>query len=121
MIETRPQLAHFFLRLGLAFVLIYFGIGKAIHPGMWTQWIPVPIFEILPMASQMFLLIQGVIEAVMGVLILFNFLVRPAAILLAILLIVVLVAFGFNEATVRDIGLLGAALYLVFQPQAETS
>src|SRR3989344_2142438 len=121
MMESRPQLAHFLLRLGLAFVLVYFGIDKAIHPDNWLAWIPASILGVLPLTPQLFLLIQGVIETIMGVILLFGFLVRPVAVLTAILLISIVAFWGLNEITTRDMGLLGAVLYLFFQPEAETT
>lgn len=64
-----------------------------------------------------FIYFQGVFETAIGLSFLVNIFIKLFAFLSVVFLILVLLTIGFNEITVRDLGLLGAALSLLFWPR----
>jgi uncharacterized membrane protein len=110
--------SNLFLRLGLAFVFLWFGIDKFIHPDYWVNaWVPLwfqGILANLGIGNLNFIYINGIFEIVIGLGFLFNIFVKLFASLVILFLLLVIFSFGLNEVTVRDIGLIGAALALLF-------
>ena len=110
--------SHLFLRLGLAFVFLWFGIDKFIHPDYWINaWLPLWFQNILgrfSIGNLNFIYAHGIFEIVMGLGFLFNIFVKLFALLTVLFLLAVIISFGLNEVIVRDAGLMGAALALLF-------
>ena len=106
------------LRLGLAFVFLWFGTDKFIHPDYWINaWMPVWFQEILSrfnIENLNFIYANGIFEIVLGLGFLFNIFVKLLALLALLFLLSVIFSFGLNEITVRDAGLIGMALALLF-------
>lgn len=110
--------SHFFLRLGLAFVFLWFGIDKFIHPDYWiSAWLPQWFQNVLAglnIGNLNFIYANGIFEVVIGLGFLFNIFVKMFALFTALFLLAVIFSFGLNEVIVRDMGLIGAALALLF-------
>ena len=103
----------FIIRLGLALVFLWFGISKVLQPDAWIAWLP-QWTEQLPISTTTQLFLQGIGEAVLGVLLLFGLFTRVAAAIAAILLVAVIVTIGFNDIAIRDLAILSIAIALVF-------
>ena len=107
-----------FLRLGLTFVFLWFGIDKFVHPDYWVNaWLPLwfkGILNSLGIGNLNFIYANGIFEIVIGLGFLFNIFVKLFASLVILFLLLVIFSFGLNEVTVRDVGLIGAALALLF-------
>ena len=58
----------------------------------------------------------GVVELLVGISLASNMFVDFFALVAAVLLITISLFYGFNEVLVRDVGLIGALLALVFWP-----
>ncbi len=110
--------SNLFLRLGLAFVFLWFGIDKFIHPNYWVNaWLPSwfeGILKSLNIESIKFVYLNGIFELVVGLGFLFNIFVKVFAFLTVIFLLLIILSFGLSEVIVRDVGLIGAALALLF-------
>jgi uncharacterized membrane protein YphA (DoxX/SURF4 family) len=106
--------AHLVLRLGLAIVFGWFGIDKFLHVEAWYGWIP-GWLAFVPQDA--FLYVLGSAEVIIALLLLGGKYVRFASIACAAFLAGVVLSFGINEVTVRDIGLIAAALALALSPQ----
>ncbi|MEK7515279.1 MAG: DoxX family membrane protein [Patescibacteria group bacterium] len=108
------------LRLSLAIVFMWFGVHKILEPQYWVDaWLPqwmIAFVERLSVGAPDFIRLQGVGETLLGIGLASGLLVRWCAAAGAALLAVVLMIYGFNEVTVRDIGLLGACLALALWP-----
>ena len=114
--------SNLFLRLGLAFVFFWFGIDKFFHPGYWLNaWVPASIVQLaglVYLSANALVYAIGVFELLVGISLLANMYVGFFG-SLAVLFLAVLPFFqGFNEIVVRDIGLIGALLSLVFWPRS---
>ena len=110
---NHQALGLFLLRLGLGGVFFWFGLGKLLSPLSWLPWIPPWIVGILPMSQNVFLSVLGIVELVVGALLLLGYWSRLVAGVAALQLVGILASFGFNEITTRDFGLLMMALALV--------
>lgn len=112
------KISNLLLRLGLAFVFLWFGIDKFIHPDYWINaWLPLWFQGILAsfgIGNLNFIYANGIFEIVIGLGLVFNIFVKFFAALIAIFLLNIVFSFGLNEVIVRDIGLIGAALALLF-------
>lgn len=109
---TSPALAIRILRLGLGAVLLVFGVSKLADPVGWLGYLPPWLAGVLPIAPQQFFVGVGVLEAVLGALLVTGYALRVVALLAALYLLSVIVAVGANEIAVRDFGLLMALLAL---------
>ena len=115
---TSSRLSYLFLRLGLAAVFLWFGIDKMINPDYWLNaWVTPTARSIVGLAGlsgTQFIYLNGVFEILAGVSLVTNVLQRLFSLLAMLFLIGVFIFIGFNEVTVRDIGLLGGFLAIIF-------
>jgi hypothetical protein len=114
-----PQL---FLRLGLGAMFVYSGLDILLHPTAWTwalRGLPAILANpINQFGAETYLRAQGIAELAMAAALfawfLPRWLVRIVAFFAALEMAAILVFFGVDTVTYRDIGLLGAALALLF-------
>ncbi len=113
--------SNLFLRLALAFVFLWFGIDKFFHPAYWlSAWVPASVIHMAAafhVASGAVVYAVGVFELLVGISLLANMFVGLFGSLAVAFLVVVSLFSGFNEILVRDIGLIGGLLSLVFWPR----
>ena len=114
-IEMFKEAPILLIRLGLGFVFFWFGIDKFIHPALWIGWIPQYVLSLIPIFPGIFIFLLGVIETILGALLLLGVIVRLVALISAIHLLAIIFSLGFNDIVVRDIGLLAMALSLAVQ------
>lgn len=100
------------LRIGLGGVFLWFGTDKFIHPDIWVHYIPSWFPMLIPVS--LFVLLMGIVETLVGLLLLAGFYTRIAAVFAALMLIPILVSLGYNEIGVRDFGLLLLSLGIAF-------
>ena len=103
------------VRLGLGFVFLWFGADKWIHTEAWFGFVHPVVERLLPFSVNIFLHVLGVIEIIFGALLVVGLFTRLAALGVVLLLAGISLTTGFTDITVRDLGLLGAALGLVFK------
>lgn len=120
------RFSHLLLKIGLAVVFLWFGIHKFIAPQYWInawipQWLP-GILDNFGLSALNFIYINGVFEILVAVSLLTGVGVRVFALLASLFLLAVISTYGlsgFNEIMVRDIGLLGAMLSVLFWPERD--
>ncbi len=103
----------FAIRFGLGAVFFWFGLDKCLEPETWQGWVPVFIQNRLAIPMNLFLVGQGAVEAVLGLLLVAGFLTRFSSFLCCLILAGIICFSGFNEVTVRDFGLLAMATSIV--------
>jgi uncharacterized membrane protein len=112
--------SNLFLRLGLAFVFLWFGIDKFFHPGYWLNaWVPASIVHMaaaVHITANTLVYSIGVFELLTGISLLANMYIGFFGSLSILFLATIPFFSGFNEVLVRDIGLIGGLLSLVFWP-----
>ena len=116
--------SNLFLRLGLATVFIWFGIDKFLNPEYWlSAWIPQ---HALVVASKMgvggldMVYASGVFELLVGASVLSNIFIKLFSVLALLFLATVFLTFGVNEVIIRDFGLMGGFLSLLFWPRSRS-
>lgn len=111
------KFAPVFLRFGLAFVFVLFGVQKLLHPSQTTAEIQLLTnFELVDAAALNFYL--GLIEIAVAASFILGFKVRPFALISFLMVSMFFLSFltkyglSINPDLYRDIGLAGASLAL---------
>jgi len=107
--ELKPL---FVIRIGIAFVFLWFGISKVLNPSEWVVWLP-QWTEQFPLSSTTKLVVEGLLELVLGVMLLLGLFTRLAASVTAALLLVIILVIGYNDTAIRDVGILFMAIALI--------
>ncbi|HXK38162.1 MAG TPA: hypothetical protein VJ579_03790 [Candidatus Paceibacterota bacterium] len=107
------------LRVGLAITFIWIGVLIIMQPLMWGGYIEGWASGLIPFATEPMMLVTGVIDIVIGALLALGVVIPLAAALGALHIAIVLVVSGITDITVRDIGLLAAALALMLESLPE--
>lgn len=92
------------LRLGLAFLFLWFGISQMTNPTEWLSWLPAWT-SALSIAPTTIVFLNGGFETVLGALLAIGFLTRWVAALLAVHLLVIAYEIGYNDIGIRDFSL----------------
>jgi len=100
------------LRVGLAFVFLWFGYTQVTGPEAWVGLIPDFIINATGLSARMFVLLNGGFEIVAGILILFGIFTRIVAFLLFLHMASIVFDVGLTLIGVRDIGIATACLAL---------
>jgi len=92
------------LRVGIAIVIIWFGIQQLVNPTQWVAYLPTWINH-LPFSQLSIIYINGWFETVFGIMLLFGFYTRFVSILLALHMLDIAYTVGYGAIGVRDFGL----------------
>jgi len=113
--------SNLILRLSLAIVFFWFGIDKFFHPDYWANaWVPQSIsslmanFKIRPVDI---IYMSGVFEVLVGTSLVTNIFIVFFSLLGLIFVGGIMIFNSFSEVLVRDIGLMGIFLSLIFWPK----
>jgi len=104
----------FIIRIGLALVLLWFGIDEIRNPEKWFSYFPQSFIPLLPFDLNLFFILNGIFEVVVGILLLIGFKTRIVAFIAALHLLSITLSVGYNDIAIRDFGLMLMAVSLVF-------
>lgn len=104
--------AFHILRIGLAITFLWIGLLILKSPESWAAYIQPWALDLLPLPARDVMVATAVFDIVIGFFLLIDAWIWIAAALASIHLLMVMVAGGITEVTVRDIGLLGGTLAL---------
>lgn len=110
----RYGLSYLVLRVSLGLTFLLIGIDILRHPEVWLGYVPATLP--LGISRELGLQLSGVFDVVLGALMTVRMFPKIVAGLAAVHLAGVLVSYGIDAVTVRDIGLLGAAVALTLWP-----
>lgn len=102
------------LRIGLAAVYLYSGPDLIAYPQNWVGYLPEWFKGLLPIAPELYLKIQGIAELLMVISFLSGIAVRWAALASALEMAGILMFYGIDGVSFRDLAVLGSALSLFF-------
>jgi len=122
---TSARYSFWFLKIGLAAVFLWFGSDKFIHPSYWINaWVPAGFLTFLArfnIDGQQFIFLMAIFEMLVGISLLSGILVKTFSFLAITFLISVFFTAPFNEVIIRDIGLIGGFLAILFWPNRRHS
>ena len=98
------------LRLGLAFVFIWFGINQLISPEGFFGYVP----NFLSNQINLIILLNGIFDTIIGLALLIGFKVRIITLIKSVQLTAIIITLGYNDVAIRDIGILFAGISLFF-------
>lgn len=101
-----------FLRIGLAITFLWIGVLIFKNPEAWSGYLQPWAVRLLPIPLTQALIGTAILDITVGAFLIFNFLPRLTPLVGALHLAMVLTTSGITDITVRDIGLLTAALAL---------
>lgn len=107
------KISFHFLRVGLAITFLWIGVLIFKNPESWGGYLQPWAAGLLPVPIAQAMIGAAILDMLIGAFLLFNFLPWAAAFVGAIHLVTVLTVSGINDVTVRDIGLLFAALAIM--------
>ena len=129
-VEENKKYSAAIIRVGVAFVLLWFGINQLVNPesflGYIPQWLyphdaqmqhghPMQLMHNIPVPSVHTVLMgNGIFETTAGILLLIGLFTRVTAFIAALHLLVIAFSLGYNDIAIRDIGLAIMAASLVF-------
>ncbi|OGD33682.1 hypothetical protein A2833_03510 [Candidatus Azambacteria bacterium RIFCSPHIGHO2_01_FULL_44_55] len=100
----------------LAFVVLWFGINEILYTQDWTGLVPNVLKNLL--SVNLLVLSHGITLTVCGFALIFNIKRKIAAAVIVVLLLEIVINFlfisGLSGVAVRDVGLLGMALAIIF-------
>ncbi|MEK7630346.1 MAG: DoxX family membrane protein [Patescibacteria group bacterium] len=109
----------YILRIGLAITFLWIGILILKEPGVWSGYVNPWAIKFLPSSLEHVMTGTAVLDIIIGALLLFDFFTWPAALVGTFHLLLVLAVSGITDITVRDIGLLGGTIAMLFENQPE--
>ncbi|MCL5733790.1 MAG: hypothetical protein M1334_04030 [Patescibacteria group bacterium] len=112
----KNKLRNLILSWSIAFVVIWFGVNEIHSPQDWVVY--APSFLGTGRLADNLVLFHGLLLCVSGAALVFNFYRRMAALIIFLMILEISATFifqtGVSDVVVRDIGVAGAALSLVF-------
>ncbi|OHA13343.1 MAG: hypothetical protein A2909_00490 [Candidatus Tagabacteria bacterium RIFCSPLOWO2_01_FULL_39_11] len=102
-----------FLRVGLAITFLWIGVLIFKNPEAWGGYLQPWAAGLLPIPLSQAMIGTAILDIVIGAFLLVDFLPWLAAFVGAIHILIVLAVSGITDITVRDIGLLVAALAIM--------
>jgi uncharacterized membrane protein YphA (DoxX/SURF4 family) len=100
-------------RMLLGLVFVWFGWHEVVQPGLWTQYVPVIAENSRP--ATVLVAVHGWVLLVLAAALLIGVAPRVSAAIASVLLleiVISLLATGFSDTGVRDVGVLGLAIVL---------
>ncbi len=108
------KVSNLILRYGLALTYLFSGYDLIAHPRTWSSFIPYWFANLLPVDVLTYIQFQGAIELLIALAFIFGILLRPAAFLSALEMVGILILYGIDAITFRDLAILGGSLAVFF-------
>lgn len=99
------------LSFGVGFTLLWAGIGGLFNPDSWIGFVPEWI-ENFGVSREFFLQSHGVFDIVIALALILNIYRKWAAALAGLLFLSIIVLYGIDDITFRDVGLIAASLVI---------
>lgn len=100
------------LRLGLSAAYLYSGPDLIFHPANWVGYLPLWFKGLLPVAPELYLKGQGIVELLLVLSFLTGKGIKWAALVSALEMFGILLFYGIDGVSFRDLAIFGAALSL---------
>ena len=104
------------LRYSMAVVILWFSLQQFMHAEVWTAYVPDSAVSLTHLSAVTLVYFNAIVEAVLGLALVFTRYTRLAALLLALHLFDIMYIVGYGEIGVRDFGLAFATLVVAMSP-----
>ena len=114
---NKEEIGVYILRLGLAFVFLYFGISQILDQSKWIYFVPDRFFAfyINEVLKSKLVFINGIFDTLIALSLILGFFIKIFSLLGFIhLLSITIFSLGFEPSGIRDLGLAFAMLSLFF-------
>lgn len=101
--------------MGLAITFLWIGVLVFQDPASWGSYIQPWAVQLLPATVFSTMIGVAILDVLVGLFLLFDVLTWVAAFVGAVHILLVLVASGITDITIRDVGLLTGSLALCFE------
>lgn len=118
------KISNLFLRYGLALTYLFSGYDLIANPRSWSVFVPYWFANMLPVDVLTYIQIQGVVELLIALAFITGYFIRPAAFVSALEMVAILLLYGVDAVTFRDLAILGGSLALFvasFAPEAQNA
>ena len=106
------EYAPILVRYGVSIVFLLFGIDQILNPQNWFSWTP-RLAETLYSNVDTFWFVNGIFDLAVGVLLILGLFTRVISVLAIFHLVGVIFSLGYNDISIRDFGLLLAAISIL--------
>jgi uncharacterized membrane protein YphA (DoxX/SURF4 family) len=113
-LKTNYDLGEKILRYGLAITVGWFGVSQLMEPSQWIGYLPGWAFTQSVISTTTLVYMNGVVEVLLPLLLIFNQYSRAIAFLLAVHMVTIIFHLGYDEIAVRDFGILVGFVALIF-------
>jgi uncharacterized membrane protein YphA (DoxX/SURF4 family) len=115
--QAYSRFAPLVLRVGLAGVILWFGVNQLLFTEQWTAWVPewTATFGFSP---EQIVGLNGFFEVATGLMLLVGLYTRYVALVLFLHLLVIVYDIGLTAIGVRDLGLAAALLALALDDRS---
>ena len=103
------------LRVGIGLTLFYAGINSLVSPQNWIGYVPAFIGGIIQ--PSIFLFGHGIFEIILAIMLMLGFFKKITSLAALLSFSAIIIFYGVDDATFRDIGLTAAALTLFLMTQ----
>lgn len=114
-----PKISNLILRYGLALTYLFSGYDLITSPRSWSSFVPYWFGNLLPVDVLTFIQIQGVVEILIALAFITGYFIRPAAFISALEMAAILILYGVDAVTFRDLAILGGSMALFFYTFSE--
>jgi len=111
LLETIRKYEIQILSFGLGFTLLWAGIGGFYHPEDWIGYVPAWVTS-FGVSREFFLQANGVFDVVIALALIFNIYRRWAAAFAGLFFLSIIILYGIDNITFRDVGLIAASLVI---------
>lgn len=106
--------SHLLMSWGLGATFLWIGLDIIFHPANWVGFVPQNVPFGISREHAIFL--GGIADVALGAFLILRWWEKLVALLVALHLLGILIFNGIDAVLIRDVGLLGTALALVFWP-----
>lgn len=110
--EKYKDYVSVFLRIGIAFVFLYFGVNEVINPDFGLTYISEWAKNLIPIDLELFVFLFGIGHIIGAALLILGFLTRETALIVVLVLLSIIINLGFNELSARDFAIMLSAIAL---------
>ena len=97
--KSYAETSKILIRYALSLLLIWFGLNQLIDPISFLGYVP----KFVPFSASLMLILNGLLDLVLGRLLITGFKVRIVSFIIFLHVIVIALSLGYNDVAARDV------------------